>query len=162
MAVEDNLSINDYESLKTSVQKIGPVHVSCEGKQEGGSAASTAAASTGSGGCGGLQSGMLVTVVYGGRPPIWTPTRIELEGWEDRNDVRGSATGMGEVISLVSILKTRMLFDLQARLGRGATDQEQGKFEGKMMETCFQDEVSASDRRCTLTILLEDLAGKHP
>ena len=47
--------------------------------------------------------------------------------------MRGLAIGMGEVIALVSSLKTRMPINLQARFGWDATDQEQDRLEGKMM-----------------------------
>ena len=75
--------------------------------------------------------------------------------------MRGLAIGMGEVIALVSSLKTRMPIDLQARFGWDATDQEQDRFEGKMMVfVWFRVEDSTWDRRRTLTIWQKDLADK--
>ena len=75
--------------------------------------------------------------------------------------MRALAIGMGEVIALVSSLKTRMPIDLQARFGWDATDQEQDRFEGKMMVFMWSRvEVSAWDRRRTLTMWQKDLADK--
>ena len=55
----------------------GPGFVSFEGRKERGSAASTAADSTGRERSGGLHSGMLVGMVYGSRPLVWIPTSLE-------------------------------------------------------------------------------------
>ena len=42
-----------------------------------------------------------------------TPTRLELRGWGDWTDVRGSAIDMDEVGSLVASLKARLTVDFQ-------------------------------------------------
>ena len=51
--------------------------MSFQGKMERGSAASTAANSTGSGRSGGLHSGMLVGMGVWAKTADWTPTRLE-------------------------------------------------------------------------------------
>ena len=99
---------------------LGPVISQRKG---GRSAASTAAASSGSGGCGGgsLPSGG----GYGSMPAHFTPTSLELKGWGDLDDVRGSAIDNDEVGSLVASFKARMTMELQGRFDWEAPQQEQ-------------------------------------
>ena len=72
------------------------------------SGTSTAAASPGSGGIGGLQTGKPLGLG-------WRTFRLELKGCREWTDVRGSAIGMDEVGLLVSAAKTRMPMILRAR-----------------------------------------------
>ena len=75
---------NKYETLNTAVQNLFLGHGVHEGKRRG-SAASTAAASSGSGwSWRSGQTGLL-------------PTRMELNGWEIRDNVRGTAIDANEI-----------------------------------------------------------------
>ena len=78
---------------------------------------------------------------------VWRKT-ASVDTYKTRWDGRGEFT----------CLKTRMFVDLQARFDWDAIDQEQGRLEGKMMVLMwFGVEVSAWDRRRTLTILQKDM-----
>ena len=70
---------------------------------------------------------------------------IIIKGWEDWDDVSGSAIDVGEVGSLVGALYTRMT--LHDRLDWEATEQQQGNLELKMMvHLWFRAGVSAWNR----------------
>ena len=79
-------------------------------ERKDGSAASAAAASSGEGSGGGFQSGLPMRVGYGGRPSMWTPTRLELKGWGGSwNDVSGGRRTSAFLIGMLSIRNRRDL-----------------------------------------------------
>ena len=93
------------------------------------------------------------------RAPIWN-VRGRARGMEEDRQCDTYKTrwdGRGEF----TCLKTRMFIDLQACFDWDAIDQEQGRLEGKMMVLMwFGVEVSAWDRRRTLTILQKDVVDE--
>ena len=97
MAREDKHPINKYESLNSLVRKVDLGMMALKERKEEVVRPVL------------LQLRRLpVGLECGARPPIWVPARLELKGWVTWNDVRGSATGLDELNTMVLAVKTRI------------------------------------------------------
>ena len=103
-------------------------------------AASTVAASSGSGGS---ACNFAAPVMSG----VFAPTRVELKGWGVWRNIRGTGITVDEARTLVGEIKTRTS---EADLGKfnwDLTDRDQGNFEFTMMEFLwFKGDVNSRRR----------------
>ena len=126
------------ETLNTEVYKLG-LDLMITKEKEGSSAASTAAASLGYGGSigGGKRN------VQAGFSPSW----LELKGWEIGGKVLGTAIDANGVSDLVSRVKANMLWMCKVV----SIEHEQRNYELKMMVFLwFKLDVRIWDQKCSL------------
>ena len=88
----------------------------------------------------------------------FTPTRLELKGWETVTCWGVSATDLGEVGSLVASLKAHMPMESQDRFDWEVIQQEQEDFELKTVYVWSG--AGVGDRKRSYAVLQKELADR--
>ena len=99
MENEGKIMLNKYETLNSTVERLGSEIINLRDSKIG-SAASTVSASSGSGGS---ARNFVASVISS----AFTPTWVSLRGWSVWRNIRGTGITMDEARTLVSEMKTQ-------------------------------------------------------
>ena len=139
---KDKITANECETCHSQVERLSEEIVGLKNRHNG-SAASTVAASSGSGGS---ISNFAAHVM----PNSFIPTRVELKGWEVWRNIRGTGITMDRDRNLASKFNWEL------------TDLDQGNLDMKMMIfLCFNECVTPHERKRIVRATLETARDKR-